>query len=102
MANWRQMTQITGSYKKKKKMPFERHEICKNFRSHTYVCVIKCKTNVSSWEKQQRHFHNNRIHSSNVTRTENMNKLEMWANAQCDCHPAEYRWRPLFNAAKFG
>jgi len=29
-------------------------------------------------------------------------KLEMWANAQSDgCH-AEYRWCPLFNAAKFG
>ena len=26
----------------------------------------------------------------------------MWANAQCDGCPAEYRWRPLFNAAKFG
>ena len=26
-------------------------------------------------------------------------KLEMWANAQRDGHPAEYRWRPLFNAA---
>jgi len=26
----------------------------------------------------------------------------MWANAQRDGHPAEYRWRPLFNAAKFG
>jgi len=26
----------------------------------------------------------------------------MWANAQRDDHPAEYRWRPLFNAAKFG
>jgi len=30
------------------------------------------------------------------------NKLEMWANAQRDGRPAEYRWRPLFNAAKFG
>jgi len=29
-----------------------------------------------------------------------MNKLEMWANAQRDGRPAEYRWRPLFNAAK--
>jgi len=29
-------------------------------------------------------------------------KLEMWANAQCDGRPAEYRWHPLFNAAKFG
>ena len=29
-------------------------------------------------------------------------QLEMWANAQHDGHPAKYRWRPLFNAAKFG
>jgi len=29
-------------------------------------------------------------------------KLEMWANAQRDGRPAEYRWHPLFNAAKFG
>jgi len=28
--------------------------------------------------------------------------LEMWANAQRDRRPAEYCWRPLFNAAKFG
>jgi len=28
--------------------------------------------------------------------------LEMWANAQRDGRPAEYRWSPLFNAAKFG
>jgi len=26
----------------------------------------------------------------------------MWANAQCDGCPAEHRWHPLFNAAKFG
>jgi len=30
------------------------------------------------------------------------NELEMWANAQRDGRPAEYRWRPLFNAVKFG
>ena len=29
-------------------------------------------------------------------------ELEMWANAQHDGSPAEYMWRPLFNAAKFG
>ena len=28
-------------------------------------------------------------------------KTRMWANAQRDGRPAEYRWRPLFNAAKF-
>jgi len=27
------------------------------------------------------------------------NQLEMWASAQRDGRPAEYRWRPLFNAA---
>ena len=26
----------------------------------------------------------------------------MWADAQRDGRPAEYRWHPLFNAAKFG
>ena len=26
----------------------------------------------------------------------------MWANAQRGGHPAEHRWRPLFNAANFG
>ena len=26
----------------------------------------------------------------------------MWANAQRDGRPAEYTWRPLFNATKFG
>ena len=30
------------------------------------------------------------------------NKTRMWANAQPDGRPAEHRWRPLFNAAKFG
>ena len=29
-------------------------------------------------------------------------RLEMWANAQRDGRPAEYRWHPLFNPAKFG
>jgi len=30
---------------------------------------------------------------------EDRNKLEMWANAQRDGRPVEYRWRPLFIAA---
>ena len=29
----------------------------------------------------------------------NRKKLEIWANAQRDGRPAEYRWRPLFNDA---
>jgi len=35
-------------------------------------------------------------------RTKTFKTLEMWANAQRDGRPAECRWRPLFNAAKFG
>jgi len=31
-----------------------------------------------------------------------LEQLEMWANAQRDGHSAKHRWRPLFNAAKFG
>jgi len=29
-------------------------------------------------------------------------ETRMWANAQRDGRPAEYRWRPVFSAAKFG
>jgi len=29
-------------------------------------------------------------------------RTRMWTNAQRDGRPAEYNWRPLFNAAKFG
>jgi len=35
-------------------------------------------------------------------RAQILNKTRMWANAQRDGRPAKYRWRPLFNAAKFG
>ena len=38
--------------------------------------------------------HGNRNSAFNIN-----NKIEMWANAQRDGRPAEYRWRPLFNAA---
>jgi len=36
------------------------------------------------------------------TKTQKFKELEMWANALRDGRPAEYGWRPLFNAAKFG
>jgi len=29
-------------------------------------------------------------------------RTRMWANAQPDGRPAKHKWRPLFNAAKFG
>jgi len=31
----------------------------------------------------------------------NYRATRIWANAQRDGRPAEHRWRPLFNAAKF-
>jgi len=34
-----------------------------------------------------------------VILTKDLLELEMWANAQRDGRPAEYRWRPLLNAA---
>ena len=40
-------------------------------------------------------------HTQHV-KTAKKSQLEMWANAQRDGRPAEHRWRPLFNAAKFG
>jgi len=53
------------------------------------------------------HHHNHHHHQKLATATRNRRsaapyKLEMWANAQPDGRPAENRWRPLFNAAKFG
>ena len=36
------------------------------------------------------------------TEWEKPSRTRMWANAQPDGRPAEHRWRPLFNAAKFG
>jgi len=38
--------------------------------------------------------------SINISRS--YDQQEMWANAQRDGRPAEYMWRTLFNAAKFG
>jgi len=42
------------------------------------------------------------IQSATAENRRGKKELEMWANAQRDGHPAAYRWRPLFNAAKFG
>jgi len=42
-------------------------------------------------------FYNNIPHNFPVINV-TLKQLEMWANAQRDGRPAEYRWRPLFNA----
>jgi len=53
------------------------HAVCIQAWKRNYQCNICCKTGATE-----------------ITR--------MWANAQRDGRPAEHRWRPLFNAAKFG
>jgi len=37
-----------------------------------------------------------------VSRKPGKSWTRMWTSEERDGHPAEYRWRPLFNAAKFG
>jgi len=46
--------------------------------------------------KSVRHVRTRRDPKKKVKRT------RMWANAERDGRPGKYRWRPLFNAAKFG
>jgi len=38
---------------------------------------------------------------ANYQRFINLQVTRMWANAKRDGRPAKYRWRPVFNAAKF-
>ena len=61
--------------------------------------VARKKQSSSSWRPML-----NPILYTILQKTKQLNiaKLEMWANAQRDGRPAEHRWRPLFNAAKFG
>ena len=37
-----------------------------------------------------------------ISQRANSDETRMWADAQRDGRPAKYRWRPVFNAAKFG
>ena len=56
---------------------------------HVLQPLLPDKTNFS-YNLRSRH-HNRQL----------IRKTRMWANAQPDGRPAEHRWRPLFNAAKF-
>jgi len=46
------------------------------------------------------HFYSNAHFTHTITAIHFLTR--MWANAQRDGRPVEHRWRPLFNAAKFG
>ena len=58
----------------------------------TFVCKY-----VSKWQIMINNFT-----KLEVTNLQLLILTRMWANAQRDGRPAEHRWRPLFNAAKFG
>jgi len=42
------------------------------------------------------------MENSQISQIFTKRNTRMWANAQRDGRRAEYRWRRLFNAAKFG
>jgi len=58
------------------------------------------KPKVKDEDNQPYHAHNNSMYT--LYKSCNLSATRMWANAQPDGRPAEHRWRPLFNAAKFG
>ena len=41
-------------------------------------------------------------HETKNRKIKKRTKTRMWVNAKHDGRPAEYRWRPLLNAANFG
>jgi len=79
---------------------------CHHLLNMTEPCM--CGGNVAFWPlvysnqvatliKQAK----NKTHNTEKKQT-NKNITRMWANAQRHGRHAEHRWRPLFNAAKFG
>ena len=72
---------------------------------YCHVTFTRRVTYVSGIQKQSQNFYNNN-HNHNLHEYLSLalilNNTRMWATAQRDGRPAEHRWRPLFNAAKFG
>ena len=62
-----------------------------------FTSMVTSQLNLTQSVSPQVFFH----HSTTCSEGEPY-RTRMWANAQRDGRPAEYRWRPLFNAAKFG
>jgi len=62
-----------------------------------------CRTDYTNWNKSHRlaKWHDT-WNAEETLKLIEIVKTRMCANAQGDGRPAEYRWRPLFNAAKFG
>ena len=54
------------------------------------------------WRRMDKISWVDKMRNEEVLQRVNETKTRMWANAQPDGRPAEHRWRPLFNAPKFG
>jgi len=65
--------------------------------AHLKMLPIPMKSNVVDCDQ-----YNTIKPNCQTTLTITVKKLEIWANAQRDGRPAEHRWRPLFNATKYG
>ena len=74
-------------------MPETKTVIAGSWDNNMYVCLL-CIVFVS----QSDYLHRK---SNNYPQFIRALITRMWANAPRDGHPAEHRWRPLFNAAKF-
>jgi len=64
-----------------------------------YISVLFISTH---YNQQPHQCHRDFSHTGLLLHAAFAEQLELWANAQRDGRPAEYMWRPLFNAAKFG
>ena len=67
---------------------------------HVFISWVlqTTKTPTSTDSLDHRHHHNCYSVTNHFARRAQQIKLEMWANAQRDGCPSEYRWRPLLNA----
>jgi len=66
----------------------------------TPPCEMRVLNNRNDPWLNEANFHARRYYLKHLLK--NIPKTRMWANAQPDGRPAKHRWRPLFNAAKFG
>jgi len=69
---------------------------------HLYTGCLLPAPSPQNWRQSSVFCPGYRVCMSVRLSADNVNPTRMWANAQRDGRPAEHRWRPLFNAAKFG
>jgi len=71
---------------------------------HVMLClaILVELMNFDGQTDRYRETHGNSIYRASIVSRGNSIATRMRANAQRDGRPAERRWRPLFNSAKFG